>query len=693
MRLPLGVLLLCLFGLAALPAHAQRPIVRWLNTGDLHSGYSNLGSEPESVLDGYMQSGLRWPGVNAFGDNQVGRGLWIGATNVQDSSGTLYPVRVVHVGPRVRGTGEVFPTAFELVSRFPRPVVTVDGLPSYPSPPAAEADRVDPSQIADAMIRNEVHTLLGITMERNVLQFSQEHHDDYHITEYTFINTGNTDADAEIELPNQTLTGVVFFLMDRIAITQESRYFIGNSSGWGVNTMIDVRGDGVLPDPPGEQVRAHIAWHGKYPAFTAYDNLGASLQEGPNSWPVVNIPEADSVGRLAASAFVGVGTLHADASSSDASDDPGQPFTTTYFDSDAPFTLQNNATSVPKMQTEYELMTSGHKSPRHAYLVEPSGLPGFLAPTGTPQVTSAGGYSFASGYGPYTMAPGDTVRIVTVRAVSGLSREASTEIGKAFKASGNDASAGLTYEGETKTKNEWLFTSRDSLFQTLHRAIANEASGYAIPRAPHPPASFTVTSGPYLGGPVELAWEPPTDPTGLVGYEIYRTSGSVDSTYALIHVAGGSEVRFTDDTAPLSRDLFYYIVSVGRAEDNDGTADTPAGALRSSRYATRTYRASRYYAVDAEDGAEVQGFRLLPAAPNPARERVHLRLDLASPTPVFATVYSVTGSEVARLEQGRLFPSGRNELVWDLSGVAPGVYGIRVRAGDAVETARVVVMR
>ncbi|GAB5537373.1 MAG: hypothetical protein Rubg2KO_36220 [Rubricoccaceae bacterium] len=691
MRVLLGLLSLVL-GLTALPASAQRLATRWLTAGELHSGYTENGSEPESVIGAGQQSGLRWPGLNPFGDTQVSRGLWIGATNVADGSGTTYPVRVVHVGPRVRGVGEVFPTAFELVSRYPRPTVMVDGLQSSPAYLRSPVDRVDPDQTADAMIRNEIHTLLGISMERRVLQFSQEHHDDYHITEYTFVNTGNADADADIELPNQTLTGVVFFLMDRIAVTGASRYLIGNPTGWGANTMIDVRGDGVLPDPAGEQVRAHIAWHGKYPAFTAYDNLGASLQEVAG-WPVVNVAETDSVGRLAASAFVGVGTIHADASASDANDDPAQPFTTTYFDSDAVFTAQNDATSVPKMQVEYELMTSGHKTPRHAYAVEPSGLPGFLNPSADPRLSTPAGYSFASGYGPYTMAPGDTVRILTVRAVSGLSRDASLEIGRAFKASGNDAAAGLSYQGETKTKNEWVFTSRDSLFQTLHRAIGNAASGYAIPRAPHPPASFTVTSGPFTGGPVELAWTPPEDPTGLAGYEIYRATGAYDSTYTRIHVASPSESQFVDDTAPLSQDLFYYIVSVGRAEDNDGTADTPAGALRSSRYATQTYTASRYYTVDAEGRADNRRLRLLPLSPNPARERVHVRFDLASPMAVSATVYSVTGSEIARLAEGRLFHAGRTELAWPLGEVAPGVYLLRVSAGDQEETSRIVVMR
>jgi len=50
------------------------------------------------------------------------------------------------------------------------------------------------------MIVNSANTLLGVTMERRIMQFSQGFHDNYHVIEYVFTNTGNTDADAEIEL-------------------------------------------------------------------------------------------------------------------------------------------------------------------------------------------------------------------------------------------------------------------------------------------------------------------------------------------------------------------------------------------------------------------------------------------------------------------------------------------------------------
>lgn len=560
---------------------------KWLSAGSYHNWYSAGGSECEEC--GFVrtqQDGMRWPGIYRFTDMQAAKALWIGATNVTDEFGTNYPFRVVHIGPRVTGVGEFFPTRFELVSREDPTFVTVDGIDTFP---AAEmvVDRVDPSIPADRMIINETNTLLGVTMERRILQFSQEYHDNYHVIEYTFTNTGNTDDDPEIELPNQTLEGVYFYMHWRLAVAKETRFVIGNGTGWGLNTMNDARGDGVLSDPPDEQFRAQFSWHGNFPGFSAYDNVGGPIIPPLNADALAFISDADTLGRLGATQFAGVVTLHADVSASDETDDPGQPSTTNYFDSDATYTSNNDPFSPAKMETEYGVMSTGHQSPRHAWAVEPSGMPGWLEPSGNPAFNGAsGGYSFANGYGPYTLAPGESVRIVVAEAASGLSREANTVLGQAFKDSGSDAGAPLTYNGSTMTKNEWVFTSRDSLFQTFRRAIANFESAYAIPQPPVAPSLFSVAGG---GDRITLEWDIPAGSAPPNRFEIYRARGAVDSTYTLLHEAQPSERSYDDLTAIRGLDYYYYIVAVNDAA-SDGTGMTPAGvALRSSRYYTQTY--------------------------------------------------------------------------------------------------------
>ncbi|HMB93399.1 MAG TPA: hypothetical protein VKP65_21280 [Rhodothermales bacterium] len=575
-------------------AHAQFEN-KWLAAGSLHNWYSEVGSECEEC--GFVrtqQDGLRWPGIYRFTDMQAAKTLWIGAQNVTDENGNAFPRRVVHVGPRVSGAGEFFPVRFEMVSRFEPPVVFVDGVLSEGEAVMVN-DRVDPSILPDRMIINEVNTLLGITMERRIMQFSQEFHDNYHVIEYTFTNTGNTDGDAEIELPNQTLDGVYFFYQWRLSVAKETRYAIGNATGWGKHTMNDTRGDGVQQDPPDEQFRAQYTWHGNFPPFTAYDNIGGPIL--PEILPAVNIADTDTLGRLGASQFVGIVTLHADASAADDTDDAAQPSTTTWIGSDDPYQSQNDAFNPAKMEVEYNIMASGHKTPRHALAVEPSGMPGFLQPTGDPSLGTPGGYSSANGYGPYTLGPGESVRIVMAEAASGISREENIRVGRLFKQGAISA----------LEKNEIVFQGRDSLFQTFHRAIANFESGYQIPQAPAPPSSFSVDGG---GDRIALSWEVYPDEPAPSGFEIYRAQGRFDSTYTLIHTASPADRTFDDTTPIRGIDYYYYIVAMQDGGQNDGTGMTPPGRpLRSSRYYTQTYTPTR---LKRQPGESMADIRIVP---------------------------------------------------------------------------------
>lgn len=562
--------------------------IKWMTAGSLQSWFSEIGCEIEEGRTLEQQDGMQWPAIYDRQDAEAARGFWIGATNFTDANGVNYPYRVVHVGPRVTGTGEFFPQKFEgfksgikLISKFDQPVVTVDGLVSYNHP--ADIDEVDPSMKPDMMIVDSVNTLLGITMTRKIMQFSQHYHNNYFIYDYTFKNTGNTDGDPEIELPNTTLTGVYFYWQYRNAMINETRYEIGNATGWGINTMNDTRGDGPTNsanDPPNERFRAQYSWHGHYPPFTAYDNLGAPI------WtPAQNISDADTIGRLGAPQFIGELTIHADKSATDTTDDPGQPSTTSYEGSDDALNSNNDAYNIPKMTSEYNsFMARGHRTPRHAIAVQPDG--NFINPTtwGDPANpgNTSGGYSSANGYGPYTIAPGQSIHIVMAEAISGLSREKCVEIGRQYKQqyeAGNKDAANLA-------KNTAVMTGRDSLFQTFRRALANYASGYNIPEPPKPPKTFTVTSG---GDRISLDWTADVSDPKLTGFEIYRAVGRYDSTYHLLYSAGLSETHYDDLTPIRGLDYYYYIVSVGKASDNNGEGNTPTGVLKSSRYYTQTY--------------------------------------------------------------------------------------------------------
>lgn len=573
-RITVTIVALC--WLAAL-GHAQQ--TKWMTVGSFQSWYSSSGCEIEEGRVQVQQDGDRWPAIYNNQDNIAAKGFWIGTTDYKDRDGKNYQHKVVHIGPRGKGASEFFSTNFKMTSKFAPPVVTVTGVVSQGQ--SVDNDGVDATLKADRMIQSNINTSIGIAVDRKILGFSKQGHEDYIIYEYVFTNTG--DVDNSIPVPAKrdpvTLTGVYFFWQYRYAVNADIRYVIGtNSAGWGVNTMNHVVGDTSVPSTffpaspfnSDNALRASYSWHGKYAAFTGgYDNIGAPIFV-PYTGSGYAYMKGDSVGRLGASTFIGLVTLYAQKSATDASDDLKQPATTSYEGSDEPINGSdpNESFNGPKMDQQYAWMVKGHVMPRHADKI---------GKAGDPATGSAGlsGYSNTIGYGPYTLAPGQSVKIVFAEGAGGLSREANIAIGKAYKqapAASRDQAL-IPFNGVSKTKNDWVYTSRDSLFKTFRAAMRNFASGYAegVDMTP-PPATFTVNSG---AGSVKLSWTKYSDDAKTVSYEVWRAVGRYDSLYHKIWAGTGS--AFADSTADVDVAHYYYLVGV------DG-----AGNI-SNRFYTQTY--------------------------------------------------------------------------------------------------------
>jgi len=561
--------------LLALPntSRAQNYETTWMSVGSLHNWYANMGCEIEEGRYLKQQDGLMWEAIYPNQDIQAMKGMWIGTTNFTDPDGVTYPHKVITVGPRDGGANVFFPQKFELVSRFEVPVVTVDGVVSYGK--LVDIKRVDPTITGERMIINEVKTAIGLTMIRKIYQFSQQYHDNYIISDFRFVNTSGKKLDS-----------VVVYFNYRLAICATTRYVIGNATGWGINTMLDVRGDGLKNDAddavniPGlysaPHMRIQYAWHGKYPGFVTYDNIG-----GPIWTPAAASLYGDSrdtTGRLGAAQFAGIATLHADKSATDTTDDLSQPSTTSHEGSDESLMLPNlDMFNAPRMTQKWGWMRKGHYM-RHADRVEPTGA--FSTPTNDPALGTPGGFSNANGYGPYTLQPGEDFHIVVAEGVSGLDRDHQISVGKAYKANPTPAQA--------KIKNEAVLTGKDSLFQTFRRALANYKSGHKIAEAPMPPKTFTVVS---QGDKIALSWDVynASDPN-TKGFRIYRAQGQYDGEYTMLAEVPASTRAYNDASAARGPAYYYYIVAVGDPALNTGDGLTPPGvALISSRYYTQTY--------------------------------------------------------------------------------------------------------
>ncbi|MGH2567885.1 MAG: hypothetical protein ACRDGA_06060, partial [Bacteroidota bacterium] len=366
---------------AALPyrGNAQGQ-TKWLQVGSLHNWFSEKGWEIEEGNVLQQQYGLRWPAQYQRQDVQAAKSFWIGTTNFTDERNVAYPYKVVHVGPRVNGNNEFFPQKFDVYANVEPTRVFVDGNPSFSNP--EEITDVSDTVKADRVMVTVVNTAIGLTVERKIYAFSQQHHDNYHIFELTFTNTGNPG----IGLQAKTLTGLYFYWQFRYSSTQEVRYMVNNSSGWGINTMNDARGfppdiNNTLIPASENDIKAQFAWHGLHrdanrppggssPNAATFDNIGAPIWNPSLSSGY--IAAADTNWRLGAVQFPGYAHIWADKSPTDRSDDPNQPSTSNHIGSDEPLTRNNSQFNSAMMEQEYAKMTEGH-APRHAWLVEPQG--------------------------------------------------------------------------------------------------------------------------------------------------------------------------------------------------------------------------------------------------------------------------------------------------------------------------------
>jgi hypothetical protein len=663
---------------------------RWLDGGALHNWYLSTGAERAYALVVSQQYGLRWPAIHPYQDGQATKSLWIGLASHTDTTGTEYAPKVIHNGPRVTGEGSFFPVEMKLISRQPEADVTVYGIKAGFT--QSEPDEIDPDLPSERMIYNRVNTSVGLTMERRIYQFANPWHDNYHITEYTFTNTGIVDAGDTPVLPDQVLDSLYIHFQNKYAFIRQTRYTIGNATGWGINTMIDRFGDGLGPDYGTSHIRGHFAWHGRFEPFVYYnyDNLGAPIWI-PNTVGGFLQPD-DTTGRLAAYHFGGVAVLHADTSPENPTDDPGQPFTMSQIGSDNPLNSDNNPFSAIRMQREYEIMKAG-RTPRHAYIVEPSG--DFANSITDPALATSGGWNTSTGFGPYSLQPGESITIVMVESVSGLSRDAANKIGRAYKQiNGNNAETiPYTVDGTEHllTKNEWVMTGRDSLMKTFARAHANYQSGYQVPRTPPHPSAFRLD--PNQEG-IAIAWAyDEADEDRITGFEIHRAHGAIDSTYHLIHTASPGEREWFDAPEPGSWRFYYYIQAIGHAGDNDGTGNTPPGPLASSRYFTQTSHPVDLTIVSIDDPAYVPGtFYLAENYPNPFNPSTSIRFALPEAGQIVLEVFDVTGRRVAVLAEGS-WPAGAHHVTFEAGHLSSGVYLYRLIAGNQVQVNKMVLLK
>ena len=270
--------------------------IKWLNVGSFQSSYSeglvNREEEP------WGNAPLMWPSMDFHAGNSRAQAFWMGATNFTDEDGTTFPHKIAHIGPRSGGDVQFFAVEQSITSKFD-PEITVDGAKSFEK--YVFVNTMDPSMKPDRIMTVSNNSRIGITTVATMNAFSQEYHDDYHIIEYSFTNTGNVDGDEDIEL-SAGLTGVYFFFIHRYMVHDASSWIRGGGAPWGKFTMNDAVGDGH--EDYDVDFRAQYAWAGLNPDNTSFSSIGGPMMFG--HWASAGW---DTTGRLAAGQMVGRVTI------------------------------------------------------------------------------------------------------------------------------------------------------------------------------------------------------------------------------------------------------------------------------------------------------------------------------------------------------------------------------------------------
>ena len=580
---------LVLFGGIQLTAQT----LRWLRVGQLQSFIVDYGSENELIP--VSSNSFLWPAQ--YGDNQYTsrmKSLWMGSTNFQDpTDGKLHAVKVIGSGPRYDAASQpamIFNRTIKLIGRKKSPLIIVDGVPASANDQYDVLDEVRPTLDCDRMVEVTFNTSIGVSVTKRVKAFTSQNHDNYYIYDYTFKNTGIYNAAGDVS--PQKLNNFWAHFGYRYAFSGVTSSGWGSTWGdfaseWGTSTISNDFGPyrpltTIAVPTTTDTLRGFYAFYGPDKARTVtYDqDWGCPNQNGGGTG--LN-------GLLGSAKYAGTVTLYAPISAQNTADNPQQPATTSYFNTDDPI----EAATVSQyddafMQLRWALMTEGHLP----HSMEEDVGNQYAADFYSSHPSRYGGNQ-GQGYGPYTLATGDSIRIVFAEGVSGMSWEKCREVGAVwyeyYKGLSSPAlvfpagKTGSTYTDYTKA---WVQTGKDSLLQTFRSARAMFRSGYKLPQPPDPPSSFTVTSG---GDGIQLAWTSPVDPNNLVnGYVIYRSANDVKdyrTFYTKIFECNKSVAQYKDTTAARGVQYYYYIQSKDDGTRNELKHGTP---LYSSLFLTMT---------------------------------------------------------------------------------------------------------
>ncbi len=611
--------------------------------------------------------------------NAVGR--WI------DSTGTAHLKESVLEGPV--SYNETEPYGIKEYRKYEPPEVWVYSEGQLQLSSRRFNGIVDPTLPSDQMIELHYKSLPGFDVVKRSYSFTNPNHDDYVIVRCRYLCTFDWDQDDRTDTDSTQTLEDVYFIVGYCFQTAEgtyitySRWYEEAKDDWATyETFTPQRAAG------GRDLAISYGWDGDHPEWTEFEEGGAEFDDTGD--PRFAIGSGGSTpmpsGEFVSNAYAGFAALHVDTSPADHSDDANQPVSIignmniyNVWDSD-----------FPGFATVYDWAASGTRQT----VEEQSGWP-------DDAMAQEAEFPFQS-FGPYDLAYGDSVVIVYAVGANGISRATAVEKGLEWR-DWYRGVAGAAFDDEAK--NELLATGKDSLFETMDRALWAYTRGLDIPD-PLPAPDLTVTSGP---NSITLEWEDlsslgdsDTGVPDLDHYTIYRKKGKfLCDTYDELRADGVhlawekiAEVPKDQtsyiDSAVVRGEPYHYAVTA--TDDGSQNADGlfPGQKLESSRYANRSEIAAYAFEPGMANAGSVR------IVPNPYIVRANefnftgeddKLLFVNLPPYCTLRIYTVTGDLIKEIQH----TSGSADETWDQVTesnqlIASGVYILKV--DDALDITR-----
>lgn len=471
----------------------------WLIQHNLDEGGLNIANGDAVTYDFLYPADFETQGSRSGADFDNRRTLMtFAAEDWTDAAGNYYPKALEN---------EMFFQSLKKVVKYPNPQLTLDGqdfsrLQDY--------EQVDPNLVADQMIETVFHTAMGISCNMRAYVYSHVDYEHFAIIHYQFVNTGEADEIAGVDLPNQTINNlyVSWSQMPYLNYSVDEIHKPGRASIW-----LDYYGD-----EPSDTLNMVYVWDTNDPTNDPWEDEG-----NPSIY----------TGEFLTPQYYGIGVIHADKNPADRSNDLAQPnsvFRSTYNDF--------NNYSVDEY---YDYVTSGeYPSP-----IDPdSGEdPWFVQNNGMIVFT----------VGPWDLQFGDTINIVLAGACGARTTEECKEMGQKW----------LKGEITDAQKNEFLRYGKVKLAHNIHKAKIVWENGLSLPGGmnPVPPTSMSLDAGP---GEVYADWSQVSGNNGPYTYNLYRGLGVQDSILYDLIAGGLEENSYTDTDVKRGFNYYYDLTAVDK---------------------------------------------------------------------------------------------------------------------------------